>query len=266
MRVTPFSYLEQKDVVVPPSAVLPQQSNILLHYEDANTNVSSTTWSDISALGVTTGTLQGATLLDSGSNSIQCGTSTSRTAAFVVTTSQNINIKSMVYIQNFWEDSIVSGAGREYFLDMRKSGTTNGGYFNQYDSVATGVNDLFGNDAEYSVYDESDGFLTSVKLTTPANLTNGTSNNTGGTGTDQWMGPNGRLTYLTKRLWHFNFNTNRDLGLTTSAARGLVFANNDNLSEGSNVGIFALVGWSVALTPSEVTQAVNYFKAQGVLS
>ena len=267
MRVQPFSYLEQLDKVGPaPPAALPQQSNILLHYEDPNTNVSGNTWSDISALGVTTGIIAPGALVDATSNSLQVNTSSSRNQYFRVTTTQNMDIKSLVIIHNLWENSTTTGTSREYFLDMRKSGNTNSGYFNQFDSVDSNPLYLFANDGEYYSYDETDGFMLSAQLTTQANLTNGTGNNLGGNGTDQWMGPNGRLAYLPKRMWLFNFNTNMPIGLYTSGLRGLVFGANDSLTEGSNLGIFSIVGWSVALSASEAADALNYFKSQGILT
>ena len=64
----------------------------------------------------------------------------------------------------------------------------------------------------------------------------------------------------------FNFNTNTTLGLYTSGVRGLVFGTNDNLGEGSALGYFSIVGWSVTLSASEATDVLNYYKSQGILT
>lgn len=266
MRVKPFSYLEQKDVgVTPPSAGIPQESNILFRYEDPATNVTGSVWNDTSGVGYTTATLFN-TSGDLTSGSVQLDNSNGRV---YLTTNTNIDIKSVVLLYNIWEPHYSTFANRSYFWDMRKSGNSNGGYFNQYDSVSTNSTHLFGNDGEYYSYDETDGTVTGPQLTTPANLTAGLQNNTGGSATYQWLGPNERNPYYPKRMWHFNFNSNTPIGLisTISTNTGKVyFGTNDNGSEGSPFGYFSIIGWSVALTSTEVDELVAYYKAQGVLT
>jgi hypothetical protein len=271
--IKPIAYFQKKKVggVVPPAAGIPQEASILLRYEDVNTNGSGTTWTDTSGLGYTSGLLEGLSFIDSTSNSVRLPntqpTGGSRVARFRVPTTTNMNIKSMVVVFNTYTTNGGTTTQRNYFWDMRKSSATgNGGYFNQVDGVGPGATELFGNDGEYYAYDESDGTLFSAQLTTSANLTNGTNNQLGGSAIDQWLGPNGRSAYLTKRMWLFNFNTNRDLALTTAGARGLVFGCNDNLSEGGTLGIFSVIGWSVALTSSDAQQLVDYYIAEGVLT
>lgn len=271
MRVQPFSFLEQVDEA-PPAGDLPQESNILFRYEDPNTNASGTTWTDTSALGVTSGILASGTQIDATSNSVQIGVGNARNQWIRITTTQNMNIKSLLLIQNTWLNLNTAGSNRDYFYDHRKAASvSSGGYFNQYDSVAAGTT-IHGNDGEYYVYDDSDGNIIGPQATTPANLTNGFNNPAGGSGLAQFLGPNGKSAYLPRRLWHFHYNTStngvsgRSLLLETSGFRGLVFGANDVLNETTPLGFFAIVGWSERLSSAEVSQAVDYFKTQGVLS
>jgi len=262
MRVSPFAYLEQKDVGLPPiPAGIPQESNILFRYEDVATNFTGSVWNDTSGLGYTTATLiNGSGDLSSGS--LQTNP---RSGKVLVETNTNIDVKSVVVLFNTWKAYTTSGANRDYFWDMRDAGVDNSGYFNQNDSVATGASTLFGNDGEYYSYDETDGTVTGPQLTTPANLTNGTGNSAGGTATSQFLGPNGKLAYYPKRMWHFNFNSTSPLGIRTTA-EGAYFGSNDSGLESSPLAYFSIIGWSVALTSTEVDELVAYYKAQGVLS
>jgi len=272
MRAQPFSFLEQVDDA-PPAGALPQEANILFRYEDPNTNVSGTTWNDTSALGVTSLSFTSDSGVDATSNSLQLMLSTNNTNQWIrINTTQNINIKSLLIIKNTWKNLTTVGTTRDYFYDHRKAASvSSGGYFNQYDSVAGG-NTIHGNDGEYYVYDDSDGNIIGPQATTAANLTNGFSNSSGGNGLAQFLGPNGKSAYLPRRLWHFHYNTStngvsgRSLLLETTATRGLVFGANDNLGETTPFGYFAIVGWSERLSSAEVSQAVDYFKTQGVLS
>lgn len=262
MRVKPFSFLEQKDIVVPPpSAVLPQESNILFRYEDVATNFTGSVWNDTSGLGYTTATLSDGSG-DLSSGSLQLDT---RSAKVLVETTTNIDVQSLVIVFNTWKNYTTSGINRDYFLDMRDAGVDNGGYFNQFDSVSTNSSHLFGNDGEYYSYDETDGTVTGAQLTTPANLTNGLNNVSGGSATSQFLGPNGKSAYYPKRMWHFNFNSTSPLGIRTTG-EGAYFGSNDAGSEASPLAYFSIIGWSVALTSTEVDELVAYYKAQGVLS
>jgi hypothetical protein len=262
MRAIPFSYLEQKDTG---PVVIPQESNILLRYEDVATNFTGSTtgtWNDTSGLSLhTTASLVSGTG-DLSSGSLQLA---DRFGNVKIQTNTDIDVKSLVVVFNSWKASTVGGSSRDYFWDMRKSGNSNGGYFNQFDSVSTNSTHLFGNNGEYYSYDETDGTTTSAQLTTPANLTNGTLNSNGGSATDQWQGPNGKSAYYPKRMWHFNFNTTTPLGFRIGSNGGY-FGSNDNGLEAGPLGFFAIIGWSVALTASEVNELVAYFKDQGVLS
>lgn len=261
MRAIPFSFLEQKDLG---PVTIPQESNILLRYEDVATNFTGSVWNDTSGLALhTTASLtNGSGDLSSGSLQLS-----GRNAYIQVSTNTDIDVESLVVVFNTWEDLTTGGNARDYFWDMRQSGNSNGGYFNQYDSVSTNSTHLFGNDGEYYSYDETDGTTTSAQLTTPANLTNGIENSNGGNATDQFLGPNGKSAYYPKRMWHFNFNSSTPLGFRTTGTGGF-FGSNDSTGgkESSPLGFFSIIGWSVPLTSTEVNQLVAYFKDQGTLS
>ena len=273
--IIPISFWQGPAVVgTTPSGGIPKSANILFRYEDPNTNnVGGTRWVDTSGLNYTSGSFVGPTRIDSATNSVVCfntgSSDASRTARISVTTNQaSIVIKSVAVVFNAPSGSGGTSSNRNYFLDMRRANNespNNSGYFNQYDSVETGVS-LFGNDGNYFAYNEADDILLGSQLTTPANLTNGVGNTAGGTANDQWMGPNGRGAYLPRRMWLFNFNTSKDLTLTNAATRLLSFAASEGGPEGACIGWFSIVGWNTYLDATDAAELVDYYKSTGALT
>lgn len=266
MRVSPFSFLEQKDTT-PPSAVIPKEGNILFRYEDVNTNNDGTNWLDTSPLGYTNQIFNGGVNgINPTENSVFINNSTSTNNAVQIKTNTNITIKTIAILFN--QPFICGGTGtnREYFWDFRKANTenpNNAAYFNQYDSISTGG--VYTGGTYYS-YDSFTSNQVGPLDLTPANVTNGNNNSTGGTNTWQWMGVNGRGTNFSKRLWMFNYGTGKDLNLTTTGQQGLVFGNNDNRSEGSSFNYYSIVGWDTYLDTTDYNNLLAYFQSQGVIT
>ena len=281
--IKPIAYWQQPIVIggiIPPAAPIPQAANILLRYENPNVNNTSggTIWTDTSGLGYTTGRLEvgsggsSTALIDATSNSVQisntASNNSSRNGRLRLTTNTNMSIKSLAIVFNQWTTTGGIGSTRTYFMDFRRANlaNNNAGYFNQYDSVGTGATALYGNNGHYFAYAEQDGILLPSQLTTPANLTDGVNRPDGGAALDQFYGPNGKAGYLPKRMWLFNFNTNRNLEFqTTPAERGMVFSAGDGLVEGSSAGWFSIIAWSTYLTADDATQLVDYYKSIGTL-
>lgn len=266
--IKPISFLQRKRVVAPtPGGGIPQEANILMRFENVNVNNSGGNWTDTSGLGFLTGRVENGAVIDATSNSVQLNNTVFRTRRFRVTTTSNLLFKSVVVVFNSPFNQNGSGTARNYFWDMRKASTVgNGGFFNQYDGVGGGATELFGGNGNYFAYGEDDGILLPSQLTTSANLTDGVNKSNGGAAIDQWLGPNGKAVYLPKRMWLFNFNTARDLSLTTNAVQGLMFGANDNGSEGGSLGFFSIIGWSTYLDATDASNLVQYFKDQGVLT
>lgn len=273
--VLPFSFREQKRKVIAPSGGLPKQANILMQYEDPNTNVSGTTWNDISGLGNTFGILRNGSFLDAGSNSVRLpnlvNSGSNRNTSFLVKANNQITVKSLLFIFNTPFNFGTSGTSRDYYWDMRQtSNPSTVGYFNQADSVDTGTASLFRN-GNFFVYDSGTATTYGSFSSIPLNLTNGVNRAAGGALPYQFLGPNGKLAYLPTRAWLFNFTTNNlTLGLTSpNGLAAMVFgANtvNPNPNEGSPLGIFSVVGWNDFLDATDMAQIVTYFQGKGVLT
>ena len=271
--IKPISYWQRRRVSAP-SGGIPLSGNILLRYEKPNINMSGTSWSDTSGLGYTSGVVSEnsspAFNVTNGALRLYNGTTNpTKNAKFSVTTNTNIGIKSLCILFDIWDGVRGSGGTRNYFWDMRSANTespNNGGYYNQYDSISTATTSIWYNGALYA-YDDATNTTTNNLATTPTNLTNGTNNANGGTAVYQWLGPNGKSTY-TKRLWLFNFSSTKDLNLTTSAVRGLVFGNNDGgtFAEGSPLGIYAIIGWNTYFNSTNFADLKTYFINEGIIT
>lgn len=270
--VLPFSFREQKRRVLAPPAGLPKQGNILMQYEDPNTNVSGTTWNDISGLGNTFGILRNGAFLDAGSNSVRLPNNSGlRDKSYLVKANNQITIKSLLFIFNTYINLSTTSTQRDYYWDMRQtSNPSTVGYFNQFDSVDTGTNSLFRN-GNFFVYDSGTQTTYGSFSSIPLNLTNGTNRNVGGALPYQFLGPNGKLAYLPTRAWLFNFTTNNlTLGLTSpNGLAAMVFGANtvpSNPNEGTPLGIYSVIGWNDFLDTTDMAQIVTYFQGKGVLT
>jgi len=265
MRVQPFSFLEQLDTT-PPAGNLPKEGNILFRYEDVNTNSNGSRWLDSSPNGYTSTIMPNATI-DTPTNSVLLDSSgINRNKYIRVTTNTDITIKSLIVLFNQPLGTGGSGDARAYFWDFRRANRespNNAAYWNQWDSISTGP--VYSDGSVYA-YDESSGVRVNGLPFTPATVTDGFSNSTGGDDTWQWMGINGRGANTSKRLWMFNFGTGRDLNLDANAQRGMVFGANDNLSESSTFGYYSIVAWDTYLTEADYTDIISYYQSQGVIT
>lgn len=254
----------------PISADMPLENSILMRYENVAANASGTTWRDTSGLGYTTGSVQNGAFLSAGDNAAVINYYTTNNEWFQINATTNVSLKSMCVLFNREATTYGTTSYRNYFWDLRsandKTPTDNGGFFNQYDGVASGTSQLYYN-GEYWSYDENDASTTGPLATTSANLTNGTGNDQGGTATYQWLGPNGRSAYTPKRLWLMNFNPSRPLDITTTSYqnKGARFGANDNGTEGSSMLIYSIIGWNTTFSTANFNQLVNYYKSQGLL-
>ena len=266
MRVQPFSFLEQVDTT-PVGPSIPKEANILFRYEDVNTNNDGTNWLDISPNGYTTSILGGGNNgINATENSVFLNNSNIRNNSLKIQTNTNIVIKTIALIYNQPFVSNRTGSSREYFWDFRKANTqnpNNAAYFNQYDSISTAG--VYAGGTFYS-YDSFSSTTTGPLDLTPTNVTDGNSNSTGGDDVWQWMGENGRGTNFSRRLQMYNFGTGADLNLTTSAAQGLVFGNNDNTSEGSSFNYYTIVGWDTYLDATDYSNLLAYFQSLNVIT
>lgn len=273
MKRPPFTFMGAYSQA---AAGIPKQGNILFVYEKPDVyGAGSGNWNENLdyGLGHTTASLyNGAALNGSGASAnVRWDNATGAdNKAIRIETTSDIDIQSFAIVFNTPFTHPGATNERNYFWDMRKANTEspdNGGFFNQYDGVAGGSTQIYAN-GEYWSYDESDGFVSGSFATNSTNLVNGSNNNEGGTATSQWLGPNARTIYTTKRLWLFNFNdvTPRPVALTTTGLKGIVIGNNDAQSEGASMGVYAMLAWDTVLDSSDMTALVDYFVGEGVLS
>ena len=272
--INAFSYWEQRDIPTMGSS-LPKSSNLLFTFEDAtnNINAAKNRWTDTSGKGYVTGIIESGSATSGpiavATGSLQLNTSgTTAVARFRVTTNSDIAIKSLAIVYNTIGTQLGTTSTRNYFWDMRSANAespNNDGYFNQYDSVGQNTYSMWYSGSYYS-YNDSTTVTDGPLVTDPTNLTNGINNSSGGSASYQWLGPNGKAAYYPKRLWLFNFSSTKDLNLTTTATKGLIFGSADNYTQGSRMGIFSIVGWNTYLDSTDLTQLINYYKSTGVLT
>ncbi len=273
----PFGFLALGDSEPVLEAQLPMQENILFIYEDLNNHQQPGTeyWfesTELGGKGWTTGSVINGGVRDGDNNRAGLVNTTSpgsgRNAKFNIQTTGSLDVKAFAIVFNQMSASGGSTSDRNYFMDWRKANAEspdNGGFFNQYDGVAAGGNQIWATGSYWS-YDESEGALSGSLDSTSANLTNGTGNNEGGTLTTQWLGPNGRALRNTKRLWIFNFNPNRPARLSSLGAEGLQIGTNSSGNEGASMGVYSVIAWDTALTGSAPQDLVDWYKDQGTIT
>jgi len=266
MRVQPFSYLEQKDIIGPPAGGAPFADDMLFWFKDAGANVTETTWNDSAPIPNTTGNLLNGAALDT--DNVQLNNSSSTNRAFRInSTVSGIDVKSFIILFNQKLVSNGSGTSREYFYDSRDANTqspNNAGYFNQYDSVDTTALKVHGNDATFFAYAEGETPFNGGTITT-ALLTDGVNNSTGGNDWWQWLGPNGRGVNTTKRVFGFNYNSTKPVTIQ-SVSEGWYIGGNSNPTEGASLNLYEMIGYNRALTFTEYEQLITYFQGTGIIT
>ena len=272
MRVTPFSYLQTQGTLVE----IPSGSNIVMRFEDPNTNFSGGVWADIASSPVAqivTGSINADTVTLSG-NGLQLDNTSGLNKAYSLVESlgTDIQFESFCIVFDRPEESYSSGNPRNYFFDARDANTSspdNGGFLNQIDSTAQGSGSFLGPSGSFYAWFEGDGSPNqfNVGATTAANLTNGTGNSEGGTEQYQWLGPTGRSADTNNRVMHFNCNPSAISAYKQiqSAAEGMYWGGNDQGGEGTSMRIYAIIYWDTALTYTDFTQLVGYFQTEGTI-
>ena len=276
MRVTPFSYLQTQGTLVE----IPSGSNIVMRFEDPNTNFSGGVWADIASSPVAQ-IVTGSTLADTvtlSGNGLELDNTAGATNAYSLVESlgTDIQFESFCIVFDRPEESYSSGNPRNYFFDARDANTSspdNGGFLNQIDSTAQGSGSFLGPSGSFYAWFEAEGNPTQydVGATTALNLTDGTGNSEGGNDQWQWLGPGGRNVppgAIQKRVMHFNCNPSAIAAYKQiqSAAEGMYWGSNDNGgSEASSIRIYAIIYWDVALTYTDFTQLVGYFQTEGTI-
>jgi hypothetical protein len=273
MRVSPVAYLQSQ---VSLSDEIPSGSNIVMRFEDANTNFSAGVWTDTSASPVariTTGSV-GTDVVFLASNGLELDNTNSANKghALVESLGTDIQFESFAIVFDRPQNSQGTGTQRAYFFDARDANTEspdNGGFFNQYDATAQGNGSFLGPSGSFYswYYGEGNPSEVDVGATTAANLTNGTTNNEGGTEQYQWLGPTGRSTDNNERVLHFNCNPSAidEYKQIQSAAEGMYLGANDQGGEATSIRIFAIIYWDVPLTFTDFQQLIRYLQAQGTL-
>ena len=272
MRVTPFSYLQTQGTLVE----IPSGSNIVMRFEDVNTNFSGGVWADIASSPVAQ-IVTGSTLADTvtlSGNGLELDNTAGATNAYSLVESlgTDIQFESFCIVFDRPKASDSGGNPRNYLLDARDANTEspdNGGFLNQSDATAQGSGSFMGPSGSFYAWYYGEGSPTQfdVGATTAANLTNGTGNSEGGTEQYQWLGPTGRGIDTNQRVMHFNCNPSAiaEYKQIQSAAEGMYFGSNDASNEASSIRIYAIIYWNTALTYTDFTQLVEYFETEGTI-
>ncbi len=274
MRVSPVAYLQSQVLL---SSEIPSGSNIVMRFEDANTNFSAGVWTDTSASPVariTTGSI-GTDVAYIESNGLQLENINAADKAYglVESLGTDIQFESFAIVFDRPDASQGStGIARNYLFDARDANTEspdNGGFFNQYDSTAQGNGSFLGPSGSFYGWYYGDGNPNTfdVGATTSTNLTDGNGNFEGGTEQYQWLGPTGRSIDDNERVLHFNCNPSAidEYKQIQSAAEGMYLGGNDQGGENTSIRIFAIIYWDVPLTFEDFEQLIRYLQAQGTL-
>ena len=272
MRVTPFSYLQTQGTLVG----IPKSGNIVMRFEDVNTNFSGGVWTDTAVSPVAqiiTGSNTANTLIIS-NNGLELDNVSAANDSQISVESLGTDIQFESFCVVFDRPKVMDSAGNlpNYFFDARDANTEvvdNGGFLNQKDSTAQGDGSFLGPSGSFYAWFAGDGAPAQfdVGATTTANLTNGTGNNEGGTEQYQWLGPTGRGIDLNKRVMHFNCNPSAiaEYKQIQSAAEGMYWGSNDSANEASSIRFYAIIYWNTSLTYTDFTQLVEYFQTEGTI-
>jgi hypothetical protein len=264
MRYKPFAFFQQVE------SIDPFIGNMLYWFKSASTNVISGSWTNSVAGSNLEGQLRSGSFLEGNAvrlSNTQSSTTTRNDNFRVIIPTGSTTIKSALFLFN---QPVITGGGgvqRCYYYDARRtSGSVDadGGFFNQYDSVNTSSLSIHGNDATFYGYQDG-GVPFNGGSITPLLLTNGFFNSTGGSGSLQWMGPGGRGTNTTKRVFFFNYNSSVPITLN-SGTRGFIIGTRNDASEGSSMDLIEMIGYDRTLTFSEFEDVVTYLKSTGVIN
>ena len=273
MRVSPVAYLQSQ---VSLSDEIPSGSNIVMRFEDANTNFSAGVWADTASSPVAqilTGSI-GTDVVTITSNGLELDNinSADKAHARVVSLGTDIQFESFAIVFDRPDNSQGTGTQRDYLFDARDANTEspdNGGFFNQYDATAQGNGSFLGPSGSFYswYYGEGNPSEVDAGATTAANLTNGTGNNEGGTEQYQWLGPTGRSLDDNERVLHFNCNPSAidEYKQIQNGAEGMYLGANDQGGENSSIRIFAIIYWDVPLTFADFQQLIRYLQAQNTI-
>lgn len=266
MIIKPFSYLHQS---VEEAAGVPFESNMLFWFKDITNTESGKVWSDSSPANTSTATLVGTNATVSGGAARINNSSSPTTNRLVIKpTTSTINVKSLLLLFNNPDIQPGSGTTRNYFYDCRDANAQspdNAGFFNQYDSTSTASDKVHGNDATFFAYGAGEASAFNGGGITTTLLTDGTNNSTGGDDYYQWLGPNGRSVNNTKRIFFFNYNSTKDVEITT-ANEGWYFGTNDGGTEGGSFAYYEIIGYDTALTFSQFETVVDWLKGRGIIT
>jgi len=274
MRVSPVAYLQSQVSALP--VEIPSGSNIVMRFEDVNTNFSAGVWADIAASPVaeiTTGSVAtDSVYLESNALKIDNTASSFKSFARVESLGTDIQFESFCIVFDRPQASHAAGNPRNYFLDARDANTEspdNGGFLNQQDATAQGSGSFLGPSGSFYAWYYGEGAPNTFDAgaTTATNLTNGTGNSEGGTEQYQWLGPTGRSADNNERVMHFNCNPSAidEYKQIQSAAEGMYWAANDGGGEASSMRIYAIIYWDVPLTYTDFQQLVGYFQSEGTI-
>ena len=273
MRVSPIAFLQSQVAAIPTE--IPSGSNIVMRFEDINTNFSGGIWADIatgSLAQIVTGSNDADVVTLSNNGLELTNTSITNKAHALVESSGDTQFESFCVVFDRPEFSHASGDPRNYLFDARDANTEspdNGGFMNQQDATAQGNGSFLGPSGSFYAwyYGEGNPSTTDVGATTAANLTNGTGNSEGGTEQYQWLGPTGRSLDTNERIMHFNCNPSAidEYKQIQSAAEGMYWGGNDLGGEASSMRIYAIIYWDVPLTFTDFQQLVGYFQSQGTV-
>ena len=274
MRVSPVAYLQTQGTGT--IETIPKSNNIVMRFEDVNTNFIGNVWTDTAASPVSqiiTGSNTADTLIIS-NNGLELDNVSSLNDSQISVESLGTDIQFESFCVVFDRPKVMDSAGNlpNYFFDARDANTEavdNGGFLNQKDSTAQGDGSFLGPSGSFYAWFAGDGNPTQFDAgaTTTANLTNGTGNSEGGTEQYQWLGPTGRSVDLNKRVMHFNCNPSAiaEYKQIQSAAEGMYWGSNDSANEASSIRFYAIIYWNVPLTYTDFTELIEYFQTEGTI-
>ena len=267
MRVQPFSFLEQKDIVTP-SAGFPLTTQAIHRYEEVYTNqFSSTLITDLVTGNNNLGLFGGVSInsnqyLDITGNTSSAGSA--RNSYLQVTINNSISGNRDAYsfiVLEEYQDNTVYTSGNNYFADFRSLSSWFASYMTDKDSLQDagkfGGGDMF-------VYVPGQTLFTGT--TSSSNFSDGTGNIGGGDDYYQWVGNNPRSRGATgfRRLWGFNIPAGNVFNTSTNGGTYKLFGSS-NGQEGTNVKVWAHCLFDTHLTTTTFNQLITYYQGLGYL-
>ena len=276
MRVQPFSFLEQKDIVGPsPGPTFPLETEAIHRFEEMYTNRDTVTTvtdlvtgnSNLEIFEQLQGYIDESEFIQLNSTS---GFSNERLGLISVfineQTSGNRDAYSFIILEEHGDDSVYTNTfDNLYLCDFRSLDDWFASYMTDKDSVQD--EGKFGGGDMFVYVPGNPTFEGTISST---NFTDGDGTVGGGDDYYQWVGnsPAGRGATGFRRLWGFNIPTANVFNTSTNGGAGKsykIYGNSSN-QQGGTGKIFAHALFDTHLTTTSFGQLVAYYQSLGYLT